>query len=232
MLKCPWPNCKLQCTNKSNFKRHLRRHDEKGSLQRCRDKSMDKIKMYPCECGKEFRNLSALQYHQDTAHVIQYAEIICSEVGCYETFSDAASLKEHARLSHRYALCEVCGKSFLKRNLKRHYEAHNGAVKQSFYCPYANCSHGYTRKSNLTSHIKAVHLQVKPYSCSFENCGKRFAFKNVRDNHEKTAAHLPWLGDFISEEKKLLLKPKGGRKRMVFMSVDDLFLKRGRCSTS
>lgn len=44
--------------------------------------------------------------------------------------------------------------------------------------------------SNLRQHVKAVHLQEKPFVCRFDSCGMRFSFKRVRDNHEKSGRHV------------------------------------------
>lgn len=46
------------------------------------------------------------------------------------------------------------------------------------------------QKSNLNQHIKAVHLEMKPFVCSFPSCGLRFSFKHVRDKHEKSGCHV------------------------------------------
>lgn len=44
--------------------------------------------------------------------------------------------------------------------------------------------------SNLNQHIKAVHLELKPFTCKFPECGMTFSFKHVRDRHERSACHV------------------------------------------
>lgn len=44
----------------------------------------------------------------------------------------------------------------------------------------------FGQKSNLNSHIKAVHLGEKPFVCSEPGCGKKFSQKSGLKAHIKT----------------------------------------------
>ena len=48
----------------------------------------------------------------------------------------------------------------------------------------------HLQTSNLKQHIKAVHLGLRPFTCHVSGCRKKFPFKHVRDNHERSAAHV------------------------------------------
>ncbi|KAI5319472.1 PREDICTED: mRNAion factor IIIA [Prunus dulcis] len=78
----------------------------------------------------------------------------------------------------------------------------------------------YCAKSNLHQHVKAVHLEHKPFVCSFSGCGMRFANK-----HEKTRGHVYAYGDFEETDEKFQSRPRGGRKRK-YPTIEMLVRKR------
>ncbi|KAG6535817.1 hypothetical protein ZIOFF_000846 [Zingiber officinale] len=63
--------------------------------------------------------------------------------------------------------------------------------------------------SNIRQHIKAVHQNLRPFACRFSECGKKFPYKHVRDNHEKSGVH----SDFLEIDEQWQSRPRGGRKR-------------------
>nr|CAB3463742.1 unnamed protein product [Digitaria exilis] len=93
-------------------------------------------------------------------------------------------------------------------------KAHNQSCHQHVQCD----------KSNLDKHVKAVHKQHRPFTCQFSGCGKKFSYKHVRDNHEKSSAHVHAEGDFVEADEHRQ-RSAGGRKRKS-ISVETLMRKR------
>ncbi|KNA24853.1 hypothetical protein SOVF_011670 [Spinacia oleracea] len=130
-------------------------------------------------------------------------------------FSNVECLKAHIRSCHQYVNCEVCGSKHLKKNYKRHLLTHGEHLPTVLKCSFEGCDHSFTTKSNMQQHVKAVHLQLRPFICSIPGCGMKFAFKHVRDNHEKTGRHVHVHGDLEEFDEQFRSRPRGGRKRKV-----------------
>lgn len=151
------------------------------------------------------------------------------EPGCGEMFDNPQLLRVHTKAAHSFVICETCGVSMLKKNLVAHARKHEGE-QELMRCPHPGCLHSYSKKSNLDTHIRAIHMNLKPYACSHSGCETRFAYSAVRNKHELCSAHVkPVLdGDFETEDSKFRLKSRGGRKRPRLNHVDDLLPRKYR----
>uniref|UniRef100_A0A7I4A9V9 C2H2-type domain-containing protein n=1 Tax=Physcomitrium patens TaxID=3218 RepID=A0A7I4A9V9_PHYPA len=223
---CTWEGCDLSFNVNANLQRHLRLHKKWDSNVLRGTKVEDNARLTCSEpgCGKVFKYPSLLQTHIESVHDSSpVTQGICVEPGCGEIFDSLSQLKAHIKVAHCYVVCETCGVSMLKNKLKSHTQTHEG-VQTLIRCPHPGCVHSYTKKSNLDTHIRVIHQNVKPYDCSHAGCEMRFAYKVVRDKHEKSGVHAqPELGgNFEAEDLEFSLKSRGGRKRLRLNQVDDL----------
>ncbi|ESQ27997.1 hypothetical protein EUTSA_v10018661mg [Eutrema salsugineum] len=165
-------------------------------------------------CGKAFKYASQLQKHQDSHVKLNSVEAFCSEPGCMKYFTNEECLKAHIRSSHQHINCEICGSKHLKKNIKRHLRTHDeDSSPGEFKCEVEGCSSTFSKASNLRKHVKAVHEDIRPFVCCFPGCGMRFAYKHVRDNHEKSGCHIYTCGDFVEADEDFTSRPRGGLKR-------------------
>ncbi|KAJ7949362.1 Transcription factor IIIA [Quillaja saponaria] len=213
LFKCPIENCNCGFSVQGNMKRHVTEiHGGDPSTA-----NVESQKQYICPeigCGKVFKFASKLQKHEDSHVKLDSVEAICLEPGCMKHFTNAKCLRAHIQSCHQYIPCEICGKEQLKKNIKRHLRTHEtDSSSESIKCEYKGCSHSFSNKSNLRQHVKAVHFEDKPYVCSFSDCGMRFSYKHVRDNHEKTGLHVYTPGDFLEMDEQFRSRPRGGLKR-------------------
>lgn len=69
-------------------------------------------------------------------------------------------------------------------------------------CTYEDCPKSYRTKENLMLHIKNVHLQIKPYECSY--CSSKFSHRNGKIYHERKI-HLNYFPYHCKFESKCFL---------------------------
>ncbi|KAK9671281.1 hypothetical protein RND81_12G019200 [Saponaria officinalis] len=211
LFKCPVENCNKEFTVHGNVARHV-----KGFHEGKPDVSHEEPKKHVCQkngCGKEFKYASQLQKHEES-HV-ESSEAFCADSDCLKAFSNRECLMAHMRSCHQYIICEVCGSKHLRKNYKRHLRSHDENTNEVLKCNFKGCDHSFTTSSNLRQHVKAVHLNLRPFACSFPGCGMTFAFKHVRDNHEKSFRHVHVEGDLeeFDERWRSRSRSHGGRKR-------------------
>ncbi|KAJ9167184.1 hypothetical protein P3X46_021852 [Hevea brasiliensis] len=213
LFKCPTGNCNIEFVFQGNVKRHVKElHSEDSPSAKCGQKQC------VCQetgCGKVFRYPSRLRKHEDSHVKLESVEAFCAEPGCMKHFSNAQCLKDHIQSCHRYMTCEICGRKQLKKNFKRHLRTHDAVCwsMKRIRCHFENCCHTFSNKTNLNVHVKAVHLEVRPFTCGFPGCDVRFAYKHVRDKHEQSGCHVYTPGDFEESDEQFRSRPRGGRKR-------------------
>lgn len=204
------------------MKRHVKEfHDSESPIEG--------EKQYVCEevgCGKIFKYSSKLRKHEEMHVKLDSVEVICCELGCMKPFTNAKCLRAHIQSCHRYVKCDVCGIRQLKKNYKRHQRKHEDhGVTERIICSFKGCLHTFSNRSNLKKHVKAVHEELRPFTCRISGCGQKFPYRHVRDNHENSSAHVYVQGDFVEADERLRSRPQGGRKRK-FLSVETFLRKR------
>jgi len=76
-------------------------------------------------------------------------------------------------------------------------------------CDWEGCNFSTPRKTALKRHIQCIHMDVRNYACSFDNCGKRFKRTDHLRGHMKrcrfatVATKLPKSGNIESNNDKM-----------------------------
>ncbi|XP_076942538.1 transcription factor IIIA-like [Bidens hawaiensis] len=221
---CPKANCKSKFSFQGNMTRHVKEmHDDS-------DDNTSKQKQHTCSepgCEKVFKYPSKLRAHEESHVRLETIEAFCGEPGCKKYFTNEQCLKVHIQTCHQYIVCKVCKSKQLRKNIKRHLRSHEKDVsKERIKCSFDECSLTFSNVSNLKQHVKVVHLQEKPFVCSFSGCGMSFSYKHVRDNHEKSGKHIYTVGDFIEADDEFESRPRGGVKRKLPAMIETLMRKR------
>ncbi|KAL3753567.1 hypothetical protein ACJRO7_000903 [Eucalyptus globulus] len=181
------------------------------------------------DCPTTYRRKDHLARHflQHKGKIFSY-----SVDGCNKSFAYQGNMKKHVNEIHNDELASTPGEC---KSLKQHvfpevgcgkvFKFKNSADSEAFRCDVEGCLCIFSTKSNLRQPVKAVHLEVRPFVCSYKDCGKKFAYRHVRDHHEKTSCHVYTLGDFEELDEQFPSRPRGGRKRKC-PTIESLLRKR------
>ncbi|KAJ5934158.1 hypothetical protein N7466_003705 [Penicillium verhagenii] len=197
-------------------------------------------KPFPCthidettgqKCQMAFETAGHLRSHQSRVHAEK--RFTCAE--CTENLPDAESaalyfptyavLQEHIRTVHppKCPHCPiVCSTS---RELRRHLEVAHGDAsledRKVFDCTFPGCDRSFTKKGNLTVHVRTVHEGEKRFGCGETDlsaskkvadwdgigCGKRYGSKLALEEHIRTA-HLGFQNAKAERRQRLGLSKK------------------------
>ncbi|KAF2786678.1 hypothetical protein K505DRAFT_289305 [Melanomma pulvis-pyrius CBS 109.77] len=151
---------------------------------------------YICDfdgCGQRFNRPCRLDTHM-RSHTKE-RPFSCHHNGCNKTFPRKDHLQRHLKNAHPEAeiergyVCdwEGCGKKFTSNGrLHRHKDVH----ESKFYCTgYPPCNEHFRKEKTLEAHIKAQHLEIKPYPCTYvdeetgERCSKGYETEGALRRH-------------------------------------------------
>uniref|UniRef100_A0A0D9RZG3 Transcription factor IIIA n=1 Tax=Chlorocebus sabaeus TaxID=60711 RepID=A0A0D9RZG3_CHLSB len=217
---CAADGCGQKFNTKSNLKKHFERKHENQqkqyicSFEDCRKafKKHQQLKIHQCQhtseplfkctqegCGKHFASPSKLKRHAKT-----HEGYVCQK-GCSFVAKTWTELLKHVRETHKEEiLCEVCQKTFKRKDyLKQHMKTH-APERDVCRCPREGCGRTYTTVFNLQSHILSFHEERRPFVCEHAGCGKTFAMKQSLTRH--AVVHDP-------DKKKMKLKVKKSREK-------------------
>ena len=78
--------------------------------------------------------------------------------------------------------CAICGRHFTRKGDKRqHAETHSN--RKPYLC--SQCPSSFGAERSRIRHIERDHLEVQPYSCRYEDCGKTFSRNYLAKEHER-----------------------------------------------
>lgn len=210
---------KYRCTEYPPCNETFRKH---STLQKHVVTVHLKQKPFPCEhvdaatgqkCPMAFETIGHLRAHESRLHTEKrFTCTECSqntEIGasCTIAFPTYALLQAHIRTAHPPQCPNCLITCSTSRELRRHLEVTHGDVsveeRKIFPCTIAGCERSFTKKGNLTVHIRTVHEGEKRFACGETDlstskkvagwngfgCGKRYGTKLALEEHIRTA-HL------------------------------------------
>ncbi|RPD71659.1 hypothetical protein L226DRAFT_573846 [Lentinus tigrinus ALCF2SS1-7] len=100
------------------------------------------------------------------------------------------------------AVCQVCGKSYAKKDMSRHQLIHRSDRNQrEFVCSL--CGHSSLQRSNVANHVVTTHTKDQPQVCTFLGppvCNLAFQTSSDLSKHKK-AVHGEQPDEMYTKQK-------------------------------
>ncbi|KAI6698497.1 hypothetical protein NL676_018616 [Syzygium grande] len=218
-FKCSMEDCPASYRRKDHLARHFLQH--KGKIFSCPVDGCNKSFAYQGNMKRHMNDIHSDELPSTSGEFKSPKQHVCPEVGCGKVFKFASKLRKHEDSHVKLETVEAfCFEEEFPTASPTH-EKKNSADSKAFRCDVEGCLRIFSTKSNLCQHMKAVHLEVRPFVCSYKDCGKKFAYKHVRDHHEKTGCHVYIPGDFEELDEQFRSRPRDHRLRS---SLEELFV--------
>merc|ERR1719186_31701 len=138
------------------------------------------------KCGKQFKNLSNLNFHIKSVHEIE--KVNCDK--CFKEFQNPLKLTAHIKQIHTMKgvpeLCDQCSKSFKsKREIYHHKKAvHTIEIIKCYHCSL-DCKNEYAHRKHIRKCLKKKAYMPRPLlSCN--NCLQTFSRQHDLNTHVGT----------------------------------------------
>ena len=151
------------------------------------------VKAFECdhaECSLAFVTKKELTRHRRAHNRDLNPKHACPHEGCVQAFNKMSKRQTHLRTSHperfmhtcTHASCAGKSKTFRsKSKLRAHMKSHDPATRVP--CPFPDCGKTFSQRSNLNTHIRAVHHASRPFVCPISGCTSSFAYKQSLSRH-------------------------------------------------
>lgn len=120
-------------------------------------------------------------YGMENEQITQRSTINAEELSLLaQYFFEVEKNKVQAKPKKRKSLgiCKTCGKIFKRKGYLRDHK-YTHADEKPFKCPFADCPHGSTQRSNLRAHLRSRHLVC----CEVTFASKEEVNEHYQQNH-------------------------------------------------